>query len=252
MASPMSIESTPTRSRPTNINVRKQTEELASLVLTDASSQLSRSYADRDDGYSTVDEDSEEDRYSHQSSLVEGDEDYGREYDDQHYQASQSAFSSRPVSPTGSDGSLEGLKRPPSQSSHLSRLLRDSPPLEGSASDRSASPESQETRIHIGRNASRDNLGESSSLMGGRSSDGYGSIPQGSDEEAQYYHKRKGFRGWRNVVGDVKERPWTLIDPAVLTRENIWREAVVKPVLAVPSVILGLLLNVLDGLSYGE
>lgn len=52
-------------------------------------------------------------------------------------------------------------------------------------------------------------------------------------------HKRLGLLG-RFRVG----KPWS--------RQEIWKRAVLDPASYLPPVILGLLLNVLDGLSYGK
>jgi SulP family sulfate permease len=43
----------------------------------------------------------------------------------------------------------------------------------------------------------------------------------------------------------------TIINPKRWNRQAIWQDAVVAPVSCLPAVILGLLLNILDALSYG-
>ncbi|MCJ1475596.1 hypothetical protein MMC13_004259 [Lambiella insularis] len=42
-----------------------------------------------------------------------------------------------------------------------------------------------------------------------------------------------------------------VVEPTVWTRRKVWHSTVVKPIGYVPAIILGLLLNVLDALSYG-
>ena len=55
----------------------------------------------------------------------------------------------------------------------------------------------------------------------------------------------------REVGGNHCERLRSLLKPSSWTKEDLWRVGLRYPLLCVPPVVLGLLLNVLDALSYG-
>lgn len=75
------------------------------------------------------------------------------------------------------------------------------------------------------------------------------------DLERQGNKRRESWPKLRNVVLWPKEKAWpfarNILNPKTWDRRVIWREAVVAPVGYLPAVILGLLLNILDALSYG-
>lgn len=76
-----------------------------------------------------------------------------------------------------------------------------------------------------------------------------------SDVEGQQPMRRRPWITRKRIVTWPKERGLALArtatNPKTWNPKTLWREGVVKPVGYVPSVVLGLLLNILDALSYG-
>jgi SulP family sulfate permease len=68
------------------------------------------------------------------------------------------------------------------------------------------------------------------------------------DLESQGARRRGLFR--RGAINEAKEKGIRAIKG--LHARDVWRKGVVEPARYLPAVLLGLLLNVLDGLSYGE
>ncbi len=77
------------------------------------------------------------------------------------------------------------------------------------------------------------------------------------DPESQKSLKRRGWydsfsnranRARGNFSGFVK----TARNPSSWDRERLWQEVIVTPISCLPAVIVGLLLNILDALSYGK
>ncbi len=101
---------------------------------------------------------------------------------------------------------------------------------------------------------------ERSPLLGGRGGEdqhhaGFGAISEGRGGEGNGHAKQNGyFRGGGHgagVVTRVREQLGTAVDRA---RKITWQDAAsatAEPVRLLPAVVLGLLLNVLDGVSYG-
>ena len=52
-------------------------------------------------------------------------------------------------------------------------------------------------------------------------------------------------------AGYAKRFEWKMLNPKTWDRETVWQKGVVQPSAALPAVFLGLLLNILDALSYG-
>lgn len=85
---------------------------------------------------------------------------------------------------------------------------------------------------------------------------GHGSR-QGVDLEGQ---KSQDPRKWlgktadsiRDTRGRVVEAAQILSNPKRWDRRALWKNVVVAPVACLPAVVVGLLLNILDALSYGE
>jgi sulfate permease, SulP family len=75
------------------------------------------------------------------------------------------------------------------------------------------------------------------------------------DLERQERKRRKSWPKLRNVVLRSKEKSLDIasnfLNPKSWDKKIIWKNAVVAPVGYLPAVILGLLLNILDALSYG-
>lgn len=75
------------------------------------------------------------------------------------------------------------------------------------------------------------------------------------DLERQETKRKASWPKLRNVVFWPKERGLdvarNVLNPKRWDRKAIWKHAVVEPVGFLPAVVLGLLLNILDALSYG-
>jgi sulfate permease, SulP family len=89
----------------------------------------------------------------------------------------------------------------------------------------------------------------------GHRRNGYGT-EDGRDVEAQKMMARKPFlsqvsHARRRVADTVARFSKVALDPRCWDRRKIWNAAVVTPVSTLPAVIVGLLLNILDALSYG-
>lgn len=232
-------------------SVREDTAELASYALSDRASARStsprRSAQTHLESFFTNESDSEsvmnrEAEALHQATIPEV---------------------SEPASPENSSGS----DKSPGISA-LSKMLRQSPP--------SISPP-QQAEEAAGKPADTENENEAS-LDRGRliiTSNGVqqdertpllGKDPiehrhhpdwiRGEQDLEQQEMRRKGsWPKFRNVILQSKEKGLDVvrkvINPKSWDRKVIWNEALVAPVGYLPAVILGLLLNVLDALSYG-
>ncbi|KAE8144271.1 sulfate transporter family-domain-containing protein [Aspergillus avenaceus] len=76
----------------------------------------------------------------------------------------------------------------------------------------------------------------------------YGSA---EDVESQRIISQRNNRGLFNTFSALKVRFQGLLHPKSWDRKIIWEQGIVYPVSLLPSVFLGLLLNILDALSYG-
>ncbi|KAE8453806.1 hypothetical protein EG329_009318 [Mollisiaceae sp. DMI_Dod_QoI] len=78
---------------------------------------------------------------------------------------------------------------------------------------------------------------------------------RGEDIEGQVTRRQPSWPKLHNVVLWPKEKGvavlWTIVNPKAWDRQAIFKHVVVEPAACIPAVILGLLLNVLDALSYG-
>lgn len=154
---------------------------------------------------------------------------------------------------------------PHSGPSNLTSLIKNSPP-ETRTTTRSPSPDNDD---EMGQSSSTTALlpkkdGETNAKHGrnGRRN-GYGAIQEENefDPEAQGVHG--GFKRKDTMAHKFREAlSWpqqeglsafhVLTDKEIWTKKNIWEKGVKEPVSFLPAVLLGLLLNVLDGLSYGK
>ena len=192
--------------------LRDQTAELASFALSDNNSSLLG------------------------SSLP------GSEYpfDDGHPEAI--AEVSEPVSPQGSDYEADASV------SALTNMLQNTPPDE----DQQPSDDMDKTLVDRPTSslANEDvEADERTSLLAGRkASAAYGDL---ADLEQQ--HKRRKHRKpkWAVLMERARSCGYTLTHPKTWSAAAVYREAVVHPVKLLPAVFLGLLLNILDALSYG-
>jgi SulP family sulfate permease len=75
------------------------------------------------------------------------------------------------------------------------------------------------------------------------------------DLEGQEIRRKVSWPKLRNVILWPKEKGYDIArvvaNPKAWDRKAIWENAVVAPVTCLPAVVLGLLLNILDALSYG-
>ncbi|RMD44498.1 hypothetical protein DV735_g640, partial [Chaetothyriales sp. CBS 134920] len=101
-------------------------------------------------------------------------------------------------------------------------------------------------RSTLGRDVDAD---ETSALLPHkRHSVAYGDL---SDLEEQ--HKRRSYQRpkWYGAVKQVRSCGYILTQPKTWSVKAVYQQAVVRPISLLPAVFLGLLLNVLDALSYG-
>ncbi|KAK6529204.1 hypothetical protein TWF281_008387 [Arthrobotrys megalospora] len=134
----------------------------------------------------------------------------------------------------------------PSGPSHLTRLLRTSPPDESMANtqdriERNGDPEPRDTATE------RDSL--LPSKRPGHHQPSYHSLSP-NEVEAQNASVTGGKAG-QLQKRNIRSLATRISSPKSWNRRAIWRNVVIAPVSALPAVALALLLNLLDGLSYG-
>jgi SulP family sulfate permease len=155
----------------------------------------------------------------------------------------------------------------------LTHLLRTSPPeiLEPRPSETAAKPRPSEvplinTRLHVDSPslvaASPSPMSETSALLPGKDRPSYGASeayfhPPDDDDDghdllAESDLERQGYSGlWSKRAWFQSSQGRIRTCLKSYDRETIWRYGVVDTVHRIPAVILGLLLNILDALSYG-
>ncbi|KAI5808867.1 sulfate transporter family-domain-containing protein [Peziza echinospora] len=146
-----------------------------------------------------------------------------------------------PITEESEPSSPDTLPRPfASRASHLTHLLRTSPPL--------ITTDIVEDIGSVPHDDGRPVLGERTSLLHKSHqkqpiNEGYNTITRYNDDaEAESQIEEHNIYAMAHKLFQ-KRLSWT--------RRDVWDNVIVKPVGYVPAVILGLLLNVLDGLSYG-
>lgn len=76
------------------------------------------------------------------------------------------------------------------------------------------------------------------------------------DIEAQEIRRKVSWPKLRHVILWPKEKGYDIVkvvaNPRAWNRKAMWENAVKAPIECLPAVILGLLLNILDALSYGS
>lgn len=105
------------------------------------------------------------------------------------------------------------------------------------------------------RNIASTNIAtEHTPLLGGLTSNGRQSIA--SDLEGQKIYTKSWFNGFTKVTHRFEERIShglsAVFHPRQWDRKAMWNNVVVTPVSCLPAVAVGLLLNILDALSYGQ
>jgi SulP family sulfate permease len=139
----------------------------------------------------------------------------------------------------------------PSSSSALTEMIKNSPPDQENDEDGSVPKTSSEPTIHV-----TDSTGfpydERTSLLRKRSvSPARRDYRTVDDIEGQDFLKKSGTGKLGQILERGRAARRNLSDPRTWDRRTIWRNGVVYPVSLLPAVLLGLLLNILDALSYG-
>ncbi|CRK28950.1 hypothetical protein BN1708_015412 [Verticillium longisporum] len=244
-------------------HVREDTAELASYLLSDKKSNQSPAFLSR--------------RRSQQSqaqSLLPSED------DDADYGSETIHEVSEPPSPHNEIQPDDEL--PDEGPSILTSLLRKSPPQSRGASSPSPDPRVPEietpaleqkrlrsrsrsrSRSSERQQRQRGSMGgeeaestERTPLLGRVSSAGHGTNGHTTDDvEGQ---KPRPRRQWlnglksvgHNVEASLARTAKAATSPEIWNRQSLWANVVVAPVSCLPAVIVGLLLNVLDALSYG-
>lgn len=167
---------------------------------------------------------------------------------------------SEPVSPeNGPYGQSPGT-------SALTNMLRRSPPSHSppdhedshDKSSRIHDDEGVQGRLIITSNGVEVDSTERTPLM--RKGDSFESthpdwIQQQRDIESQDLRRKPSWPKLRNIITWPRERGYdiaaTVFTPKRWNRQAIWQNAVLDPIGFLPAVLLGVLLNILDALSYG-
>ncbi|KAH6646303.1 sulfate transporter family protein [Truncatella angustata] len=239
-------------------SVREDTAELASYVLADKKEKRRASFLRRDTSGApyTDREASSLHRSDHQAA-----------YDESIAEASE---------PSSPETAIED--DPDEGPSMLASMLKQSPKSSNAQTSRESVSTEHEgsSKIDVetqaprtGRGTSRadaanmDGASESTALLI-RSFSSYSrpppdspSLSEGddlSDVESQKPRLDQSYRGYGSIRERAKNRVRVvshLINPKTWDRHVIWQSAVMDPLSCLPSVVVGLLLNILDALSYG-
>ncbi|KZF26373.1 hypothetical protein L228DRAFT_264776 [Xylona heveae TC161] len=236
--------------------VREQTAELASWALSDAASMQSGSspphhFMDEEAGSQTSDINT-----GHASNSEDGiltprasNGPSQPEVDD-------------PPSETGSPRSTSSSTHRTPKTSYLTEMLRNSPP------DSKPSPRREDTKdptppernvptVEISQEPDHG-IGENTPLLSKRTDPQYhasNSQNQAQDIESLTYSKQSTWSKLQTFSSRSTHRARDCLrmatSPKVWNKETIWRGGVLEVGSRLPAVILGLLMNVLDALSYG-
>jgi sulfate permease, SulP family len=183
-------------------------------------------------------------------------------------------FSKAPM--IGASSPMDDLVPPAAPSSHrrsmLTQLFRTSPPDNHESTPSDVISESrpserpQYARLHLGSpnliTGSPPPMSESSALLGGKGGrHSYGASetylqPPGFDEDHQgllHDHdvERQFSESWSKKAWFQMSQKRIKSCLKSCDRRSIWNKGIVDPALRIPAVLLGLLLNILDALSYG-
>ena len=222
--------------------VREDTAELASWALSDIASNHSEHSPSRHNASSTA--------QSHQNFR-------GSQSDQDELSRHESTASTRPEpipevsEPSSSHGS--DSSQPSQCQSALTALIRSFPQTEESSSgiDEDESPTTAGIRPVTVREGIISQPSERTSLLGKRTA--YSTI---KDLEGQPVAVRRPISRIREILQRSKDQTASIIrvasNPKSWNRQNILEYGIRQPANFVPPVLLGLLLNILDALSYGE
>ncbi|PNY29325.1 Uncharacterized protein TCAP_00758 [Tolypocladium capitatum] len=234
--------------------VREDTAELASYLLYDGSAQQRPSFLHRS-----------------RSSVPDfpGPEHDGAERTDDDACPSQQTIheASEPPSPAPEDeGTIEAVED--DGPSVLSNLLKRSPPqsvvpdapissVEARRIEpkRPRRPDPHQSEPQRRRESPEVVVTEETPLLSGAAAEGaYGNA---AEMEGQKPSPGRKWLRWivergHKIEGRVVHAAAVAVNPRRWNRKAIWQNAVVDPVSCLPAVVVGLLLNILDALSYGE
>lgn len=244
-------------------NVREDTAELASYLLSDKKTSQSPAFLSRQRSQSSA--------LARETAVSDSEDD-----EDELARVTSSETIQEVSEPPSPEEDAERI--PEDGPSMLTNLLKKSPPqshrdpspepqpelLEPSTPEpkRAPSAERPEREAQWSAPSTADGPTERTPLIPRLSSDSYDSYStngttNGIDVEGQEQKPRKlWLRGLKdltvNVEGHILHGIRTATSPKAWNRRAIWQNAVVAPVSCLPAVIVGLLLNVLDALSYGK
>jgi sulfate permease, SulP family len=136
-------------------------------------------------------------------------------------------------------------------------MIRNSPP-EGSEetrnlTERDSTPHQTSPRIEA--SGSESIIGEETPLLPRSQDDLSNRGGHDKDLERQHSHRRPFLQHvWaasHRALAKSRSAAYTASHPKTWNRRAIWREGFIQPISVLPAVFLGLLLNILDALSYG-
>lgn len=221
--------------------VREDTAELASWALSDIASNRSEHSPSR----------------HHTSSTTQHHPLLSSQLDQDRLSRHESNTSSRPEAIQEVSEPTSPQSSPSSQKSQclsaLTELIRNSPPTEEDShgTDEDESPTTAGVQPVTVREGIISQPSERTTLLGKRTA--YGSI---KDLEGQHLARPELSNRIRAVWQRSKEQTARIVrtasNPKSWDRQDILEYCVRQPASFVPPVILGLLLNILDALSYGE
>ena len=221
--------------------VREDTAELASWALSDIASSRSEQSPSRQHTSSTT----------HQNSCLSS------QLNQHDMSRHDSSTSPRPkmiqeVSEHTSPQSSYSSQKPQCQSA-LTDLFRDSPSAEGDSYDTDEDGLLATAGVHAVtvREGIISQPSESTTLLNKRTA--YGSI---KDLEGQQVITSEPKKRIRTILKRSREQAARIVRVASNSkswdRQQLWEYGVLQPASFMPPVVLGLLLNVLDALSYGK
>ncbi|KAJ9287453.1 hypothetical protein DTO027B5_6853 [Paecilomyces variotii] len=214
--------------------VREQTAELASLALSDAESALSGTSLPKISDIPPILDVMQPDQ--HDPEVMS--------------EANSSATEILKEIPQLPSTQVAPSRQP--SSSALTELIRNSPPNdtgsqedgEGQLTPRPALTVTDESELSDNEQTSLIRKPSRSSIQ----QQGYGSIGD-IENQGPAIRRKENIFTLAHSKGEQFRR--FVLNPKSWNRRTIWKEGVVRPVSLLPAVFLGLLLNVLDALSYG-
>ena len=164
--------------------------------------------------------------------------------------------------PQGSSSSSSLSSRVSRNKSALSEMIRNSPPLPHTSPEVAADARSSENNGFLGvteveaiisRPTERTSLLSKSAPRGTSGEIGYSSTRDLESLRSNQRSKRNTHLGsFRQFRAGPRQAMKSFVNPKAWNGRQTWAKSIRQSLNFVPSVILGLLLNVLDALSYGR